>query len=170
MKKYKIKVWTQIPKVFKFETFANERARKDDYFNLYIFDSFDEMYNKVDNLEKDHVKRDYIARCYCTIKKTVLIDTDTGEEELLKYDPLCGNIYFVDGNLHFSTVSHECCHAVIGYFERKIKNPHKLFGEIKDENEIVPEPEYQVDIDELFCYMQQNLIEKINNIYISKHK
>lgn len=156
MEKYKIKMWKNIPKFLKFEDHANECARKDDYMNLYIFDTFEEMYDKVDKEEKQKIARDYMGRCYSFTQKQVYVDDETGEEEFIKWLPCCGNLYFVRECTYVDVVPHECSHAVVGYFNRKIKNHEKLF--MKNLEELDSESN---DLEELFCYMHGNIVSQV---------
>ena len=152
--KFKIYFWRNIPKEFK--SYGNSKSSKKDYMIVNIFNSYEEMYDYVDKREKQKVERDYSGRCYCI--DHVFENIETKEWE---YKPLCGDLYFVYDNMGGGTVSHECCHAVIGYFNRKIKDKQKLMEDIQ--NDVVYDD--CPDIEELFCYMQGNLVNQIYNHY-----
>lgn len=49
MKKFKVKIWKNIPK--EVSNLGNDISSDKDYMWVYVFDSYDEMYNTVDKLE-----------------------------------------------------------------------------------------------------------------------
>ena len=157
MKKFKVYFWKNIPKEIR--SMGNEKSSKNDYMIVNIFDSYEEMYNYVDKREKHKVERNYAARSYCI--NHVYLNLETKEE---KYTPLCGDLYFMVDNMGGSIVSHECCHAVIGYFLRKIKDKSKLMQDIsKNSNDDCEE------LEELFCYMLGSLVNQIYNYYFDEY-
>ena len=158
MKKFKIYFWKNIPKEIR--SVGNEKSSKNDYMIVNIFETYEEMYNYVDKREKHKVERNYAARSYCL--SHVYLNLETKEE---KYTPLCGDLYFMVDNMGGSIVSHECCHAVIGYFNRKIKNKNNLFVDIPDD--LIYED--CLDIEELFCYMLGGLVNQIYNYYFNEY-
>lgn len=154
MDKFKVYLWKNIPSPIRKS--GNEKSSFKDYMIVNVFNNYEEMYNYVDKREKHKVDRDYVSRCYCI--DHVYENLITGER---KYTPLCGDLYFVKDYMGGATVSHECCHAVIGYFNRKIKNKNNLFEDIPDD--LIYED--CLDIEELFCYMQGSLVNQIYNYY-----
>ncbi len=160
-----VKIWTNIPKQFK--NYMGKVADKNDYFRVYIFDTKENMYDYVDKVEKKKIERDYAGRCLSFVRYFVEDKTNK-----IYYSNKCGNIYFVRGRLGGSVVSHECGHAVIGYFNRRIENYKEIFEDsvredYKEYCDGIDVQEANIkDYDELFCYMLGELVGKIyNEIY-----
>lgn len=156
MKRFKVKIWKNIP--YGILGFGNDISSDKDYMWVYVFDSYDEMYDTVDRLEKCKIKRDYSGRCFCFTR--IFVEEESKERT---YDSLCGYIYFVKENMGGATVSHECSHATIGYFNRKIKEYNNIFEKFDDRNE-----KYYDDChehEELFCYILGSLVNQVYNYY-----
>ena len=174
MIKGRIKVWKGIPKFLKIEELRNKEARKDDYYRLWVCDNEEEMYNLVDKVEKNKIERNYIGRCYCETKRYYLIDTETKEMEYVKTSPYCGDIFLVKDSIYQDVISHETAHAVLGYFNRKIKKPEKLIYRKKIEKQEINCDNYKEinkrdaeesdNYEELFCYMVGNIANEIAHI------
>lgn len=74
-------------------------------------------------------------------------------------------MYFVKENMGGGVVSHECSHATIGYFNRKIEEYNKIFEIFDDTDE-----KYYDDCHEhaeLFCYILGSLVNQVYNYYYS---
>lgn len=159
MKKFKIKMWKWINP--RFRSLVNERYHKDNYMNVYVLDNYDEMYDFVDKIEKQKEKRNYGGRCLTYYR--YFIDLETKET---RPSPLCGNIYFVKDNMGVGAVTHECSHATIGYFNRRIKDYKKIFDDTLNYDISIPnEIDDSCDIEELFCYILDGLIRQVYNYY-----
>lgn len=146
MQKFKVYFWKYMPKSMFKDIRAKHKNRLNDYMNIYICDTFEEMYDLTDKLEKEKQERDYGARTWCIDKNSY--DIETGE--FVKTNPQCGHIIFNKKYFYMDVISHECTHAVIGYFNRKLKEYRDIFADIdKEGNEI----NGNVGNEELFCYM-----------------
>lgn len=159
MIKFKVKMWKWINPRFK--SSVNEKYHKNDYMNIYVFDTYDEMYDFVDKYEKNKIERNYRGRCFTFYN--YFINNIT---EVKRTAPLCGNIYFVKENMGAGTVTHECSHATIGYFNRRIKDYKKIFDDTLNYDTSIPnEYDDSCDTEELFCYMLDSLVRQIYNYY-----
>lgn len=158
MQKFKIYFWKHLPKGYFKEIKENHKDRLKDYMNVYICDSIDEMYDLTDKLEKNKVKRDYGARTWCYSKN--YYDIETGG--YIKTSPLCGHIVFTKEYFYMDSITHEVAHAVIGYFNRKLKDCQNIFTKVDEVGNILEEevPD-DVDLEELFCYMTGNMADQI---------
>jgi len=162
MQKYKVYFWKYLPKQYFKEIKERYKDRRKDYMNIYICDSFEEMYNLSDKLEKKKLERDYAARTWCYNKN--YWDIETGE--YVKTSPLCGHIVFNKEYFYISSITHESTHAVIGYFNRKLRDCQKIFTKCDNvgnilEEEISPDS----DLEELFSYMLGNIADQIAQGY-----
>ena len=159
-------MWYKVPRWIKRKEYTNERYNARDYMNVYFFDSYEEMYESVDKLEGEKIERDYTARCYSVLQRYVITDDETGEEEFTdRYSPNCGNMYFVIDKLGMNTVSHECLHATLGYFSRKIKNPKNIIDTDYDVDSVETKKSDCEDMEELVCYMHGGLVEQVFSLY-----
>ncbi len=158
MQKFKVYFWKCLPKRYFKEIKERYRDRKNDYMNIYICDNREEMYKLTDKLEGRAIERNYGARTTCYDRK--YHDVETGE--VIKTSPLCGEIVFDKEHFYTNTIAHESTHAVIGYYNRKLKDCQDIFtrtnelGDILDEE--VPSEE---DLEELFAYMVGNISDQI---------
>lgn len=156
MKKYKVYFWHRIPrKIFK-PIKEKYKARLKDYMNIYVCENFDEMYNLCDKLEKTELKRDYAGRTYCFSKNFYVIETG----EYVKTSPCCGYIALNEKYFWMDSITHESTHAVIGYFNRKLKDYQNVFVEMDKDGNILSGVEDELN-EELFCYMVGNLADQI---------
>lgn len=164
MEIFKVRMWKDIPKFLKERHLENNRYKKGDYMKVYLFDSFDEMYDEVDRIENTKLERNYCGRCLCFTKDYVDKEGNT-----VKYSPYCGDLYFVKGEMAIATVVHEINHAVIGYFNRKIENYCFIF----DGNTGLGKPitsDRSIYYEELFCYMSGTLINQICDYVVAKNE
>lgn len=147
-----------MPKKYFKEIKEKYKDRMRDYMNVYVCETLEEMYELTDKLEKSKVEREYAGRTWCYNRN--FYDIETGE--YVKTSPLCGHIVFNKEYFYQDAISHETTHAVIGYFNRKLKDCQNIFtkvdeyGNILDE-EVAPEE----DLEELFCYMVGNIADEI---------
>ena len=150
MQKFKVYFWKHLPKGYFKEVREKYKDRKNDYMNVYICDNRDEMYELEDKLEGKPVERDYGARTWCYSKNWY--DIETGK--YVKTSPLCGHIVFTRDYFYMDSITHEVGHAVIGYFNRKLRDCQGIFTRC-DEIGNVLDKEYRPedDLEELFCYM-----------------
>lgn len=153
MKRFKVYFWRRVPVQIFREIKRENKERLRDYMNVYVCDNFKEMYDLNDKLEGVDTPRDYAARTLSYDKKWY--DNESGE--FTKYSPCSGYMVFNEEYLPVNTISHECCHAVIGYFARKLKGYKEIFDEIEND-EVVSEDSLN---EELFAYMQGSLVEQI---------
>ena len=157
MQKFKVYFWKHLPKKIFDNIKAKYKDRLRDYMNVYICDTFDEMYDLPDQLEKKPQKRDYGGRTWCINKNFYEIKTG----KFIKTSPCCGHIILNKKYYFMDTISHESTHAVIGYFSRKLKEYKHIFTEIDEEGNIL-EGGDECDInEELFCYMIGNIGDQI---------
>lgn len=148
MQKFKVYFWKYLPpKMFK-DIKIKYKDRLKDYMNVYICDTFEEMYELTNKLEKENIEKDYGGRTYCLDKNYYDIETN----KYVKTAPYCGNIMLNKDYFYMDSVSHESTHAVIGYFNRKLKDYQNIFSDIDGDNE------------ELFCYMVGNIGNQIINL------
>ena len=157
MKKFKIYFWKRIPNVLFKEIKEEYRDRRRDYMNVYFCSDYDEMYRLGDKLdrrwEQELEEHNYGARTFCHDK--IFIDSDTGE--MVGISPQCGEMIFNDEYFSNNIISHECCHAVIGYFSRKLEKNKEVFTEVVN-HELVKD---NMVNEELMCYMIGSLVEQI---------
>ena len=160
MQKFKVYFWNRIPKSYFKEIKEKYKNRKNDYMNVYVCEDREEMYNLTDKLENSKIERDYAGRTWCYNKNWY--EEENGERKYIKTSPLCGHIVFCKEYFYQDAVAHETTRAVIGYFNRKLKDCQNIFtkvdeyGNILDE-EVAPEE----DLEELFCYMVGNISDQI---------
>lgn len=158
MQKFKIYFWKYIPKGYFKEIREKHKARKNDYMNIYVCDNREEMYNLADKLEGNKLERDYAGRTWSYDRN--YYDIKTGE--YVKTSPCCGHIVFNKEDFYMNSITHEVGHAVIGYFNRKLRDCQGIFTKIDDEGNIL-DSEYipEKDLEELFCYMLGNMADQI---------
>lgn len=157
MQKFKVYFWKYLPKQLFKDIKQEYKDRLKDYMNVYICDTFEEMYRLENKLEKQYVEEDYGARTWCYTKN--YWDIQSGK--YIKTSPLCGHMIFNKEYYYISSISHESTHAVIGYFSRKLKEYKHIFTEIDEEGNIL-EGGNECDInEELFCYMVGNIGDQI---------
>lgn len=161
MIKFKVYFWKYLPKGYFKEIKSKYKDRLGDYMNVYICDTFEEMYNLADKMEKTKLERNYAARTLCFTRN--FYEYATGK--YIKTGPLCGYIYFNQENFYMDAITHECSHAVIGYFGRKLKDCQDFFVKTDEYGCLLdcPENEYieSEDKEELFCYMLGNIADQI---------
>lgn len=162
MKKFKVYFWKGLPrKLFK-EIKEKYKDRKKDYMNIYVCDSFEEMYRLANKLEKCYLDEDYGARTMCYTKK--FYEFATGK--YIKTSPCRGYIVFNKDYFYMDAITHESTHAVIGYFSRQLKDEsQEVFTEVDDMGNILSD---NLEIEELFCYMVGNLSDQIVGGYNGK--
>lgn len=158
MKTFRIYFWKDIKDDEMFKNIVKKnKKRLNDYLTVMIFDEYEEMYNKVDEIEKDcdnieKNSRDYAGRTLICRKQ--LYEDD--KPEIWDYSKAQGFIFLRDGGkLTFNTVSHEVAHAVIGYMGAYFKNKLKLSS--YDDND----KEKYILYEELFCYITGSLNNQI---------
>lgn len=163
MKQFRVYYWKNIKEeeIFK-EIVKENKDRTNDYLTVWVFDNYEEMYAKVNEIEKDmdfpngnsNNNNDYDGRTLMCRKQ--LYD-DAKPEELWGYSKAQGFIYLCDENkkLSFNTISHEVAHAVIGYIGAYFKD--KFTFRAYDEND----SKYDILYEELFCYMTGSLNDQI---------
>jgi len=155
VQKFKVYFWKWLPsKIFK-DIKTKYRNRLNDYMNVYICEDFKEMYDIVDKVEKQKQERDYAGRTFCIDKNCYEVETG----KFVKTYPCCGYMYFNKNHFYMDTISHESTHAVIGYFNRKLKDMQNIFTLIENEK-IINEDETDLN-EELFCYMVGNIGDQI---------
>lgn len=154
MQKFKVYFWKHLPKQLFKDIKIKYKDRLKDYMNIYVCETFEEMYNLTDKLEDKSQERNYGGRTLCIDKN--YYDIETGN--YVKTGPCCGHIIFNKEYFFMDTISHESSHAVIGYFNRKLKKYRNIFADIdKDGNEI----NSSIESEELFCYMVGNIGDQI---------
>ena len=70
-----------------------------------------------------------------------------------------------------NVITHEVGHAIIGYFNRKLRDCQGIFTRCDEEGNILSEevpPE--CDLEELFCYMLGNMSDQIVCKYKEEQK
>ena len=137
------------------------KNRLRDYMNVYVCDTFEEMYRLENKLENTHVEEDYGTRTWCYSRKFYSFET----EEYVKTSPLCGHMIFNKEYFFMDTISHESAHAVIGYFARKLQEYKEIFDEIDENGNLINE---HLENEELFCYMVGNIADQIVGGYNDK--
>lgn len=160
MKKFKIYFWKRMPRGMFKEERKRYKNRLRDYMIVYICKDFKEMYELEDKLEKEELKRDYAARTYCYTKN--FWDIESGE--YVKTSPCCGHMVFNEEYFYMDSISHECGHAVIGYFTRKIVEMQDMYERIDEVGHLVSDKEESERCEikeELFCYMLGSLANQI---------
>ena len=159
MQSFRIYIWEDIKdnEMFKEIVEAN-KERLNDYINVMIFNTYEEMYKKVDKIEdgcENYVgdnKRDYLGRTLMCRQQ--LYEDDN--EEIWGYSHAQGFIFMCDEEgITFNTVSHEVGHAVLGYMGAYFKDNFKIktYEDRKEDRDILYE--------ELFCYMTGSLNNQI---------
>lgn len=162
MKKFRIYIWKDIKEdnMFK-EIVKNNKDRLNDYINVFVFDKYEDMYDKVEKIEsdiefpngKENRIDNYAGRTLMCRKQ---LYSDDNSNEIWNYSHAQGFIYLCDENnrLSFNTVSHEVGHAIIGYIGAYFKDKFKFnrYGESTDED---------ILYEELFCYMTGSLNDQI---------
>ena len=158
MQKYKVYFWKHIPRSYFKEIREKYKSRKNDYMNIYVCETREEMYDLTDKLEKNKVERDYAGRTWCYSKN--YYDVTTGE--YVKTSSCCGHIVFTKEYFYMDAITHESTHAVIGYYNRKLKDCQKIFTKCDERGNLLePEVEDKDDLEELFCYMVGNIADQI---------
>lgn len=158
MQKFKVYFWKHLPKGYFKEIKNNHKNRLKDYMNVYICDNYKEMYDLTDKLEKSKVERDYGARTWCYSRNFYEVDTN----KYIKTSPLCGHIVFNKEYFYMDSITHEVGHAVIGYFNRKLKDCQNIFTKVDELGNLLEEEvSDDVDLEELFCYMIGNMADQI---------
>ena len=158
MQKFKIYFWKGIPKNYFKEIKERYKDRKKDYMNIYICDNREEMYELTDKLEGKPIERDYAARTLCYSKNWYDIENN----EYIKTTNLCGHIIFDKEYFYMDAIAHETGHAVIGYFNRKLRDCQNIFTKCDEKGNVLDkeiEPEH--DLEELFCYMIGSIANQI---------
>lgn len=162
MKKCKVKFWKNLDPEFR--AYMTRRARLDDYINVYLFDTHEEMYAFCEAHEHRKTNEDYSGRTFMFLK--VVRDE---EDNIVSFAPLNGYIALTKENISASIITHEVSHAVLGYFERKLENPWRLIDEgvvksaMNTDLNISTgfiETNY-ISYEELFSYMAGNLTDEI---------
>lgn len=158
MQKFKVYFWKDLPKGYFKEIKDKHKDRLKDYMNVYVCNNYKEMYDLTDKLEKNKVERDYSARTWCYNRNFYEIDTN----KYIKTSPLCGHIVFNKEYFYMDSITHEVGHAIIGYFNRKLKDCQNIFTKVDELGNILEEevPD-DVDLEELFCYMIGNIANQI---------
>lgn len=160
MIKFKVYFWKGMPRGMFKEYRKKYKDRQKDYMQVYVCKDFKEMYDLTDKLEGEELKRDYGARTYCYSKNFYSIE----EHKYIKTSPCCGHIVFNEEYFYIDSISHESCHAVIGYVSRKLKELQSMFIQTDDIGVICEEKEDEIEKDlkeELFCYMLGSLTNQI---------
>lgn len=154
-KKFRVYLWKYINKEMFKDIIEKYKDRINDYVTVMIYEKYEDMYNKVDEIEENKIERNYVGRTY--MYRLPLIDE---EEKVIGYGKSCGFIHLCDENkeLSYETVSHEVAHCVIGYFSRFLYKDNPI-------KEMPSEYDGEAsDYEELFCYMTGN----INNAILIK--
>lgn len=153
-KAFRVYIWEYIDKNMFKDIIEKYKDRIDDYVTVMIYEKYEDMYNKVDEIEEEKQERNYIGRTYMFRQRL-----EDEEGEFKGYGKKCGFIHLCDENkeLTYEAVSHEVAHCVIGYFSRYLykDNPIK---EISEEHN-----GFASDYEELFCYMTGNINNTILN-------
>lgn len=163
MKRKRIYVWKDIDKISFLDKYREKyKERQKDYYTLYIFDKYEEMY-KFCKKKDGYKETNYGARTYTYIS----VSADEKEEIL----PDSGRIYLCEeNNPGDRTVAHEVSHAVIGYFNRKIDNFNEIFTPRLDDKGRLDLDKENEDLEELFAYMVGNMTDQIATFYIDKYE
>lgn len=154
MQKYKVYFWKYMPRNMFKEIKQRYKNRLNDYMNVYVCEEYKEMYDLVDKIEKEKQERDYGAKTWCIDKNYYEIETNL----YVKTSSCCGYMYFNKKQFFMDTISHESTHAVIGYFNRKLKDYRTVFADIDKTGE---EINGNIQNEELFCYMVGNIGNQI---------
>lgn len=158
MFKLKAYFWKEVYKDYRFiDGFV---CNKDDYIEVYIFKDKKEMWAESQKItSKDFTEayeEGFSGKCY-TFNK-IRENTVTGN--ISKHDNCLGYIFLNLETFHAGTIAHECGHAVIRYFNSRIKRHNDLF--IAD---TYADPIPEAPLQETFCYMLGSLVNQINNYY-----
>lgn len=162
MIKFQVYMWKGQPRGYFKEIRGKYKDRLRDYMNVYICDTFEEMYDLSDKLENTKLERNYGARTLSYTKN--FYDIESGE--YVKTSPCSGHIIFNKEYFYMDSICHESSHAVIGYFARRLKEEKNIFEEFdllgnlqeaEEESNIMD----VVDNEELFCYMLGSISNQI---------
>ena len=162
MEKIKLKFWNGIDPEFR--AFMTSRARLDDYINVYLFDTYEEMYKFCNTHEHRKTSEDYSGRTFMFLK--VVRDEDNN---IVSFAPLNGFIALTKEKIDAGIIAHEITHAVLGYFERKLDNPHGLIDDsvvasVQNDKLKIPLGFIEtndISYEELFCYMTGNFNKSV---------
>lgn len=97
------------------------------FYNVYIFDSFDKMYDYCDKLTTEKISRNYQGLCHGWER----IKTDKSNN-IIETHPDIGFIALHKNFLGAGVIAHECTHASTYYFKRYVDS--KDIYEDADEN------------------------------------
>lgn len=160
MEKFRIYIWRDIKKDEMFKEIVEEnKERINDYFTVLIFNTHEEMYKRVKEIESNmdfpngqNLLEEFTGR-------TLLCRQELHEDdkpEIIGYSKAQGFIYLCDEDgLTYNTISHEVGHAVLGYMGAYFKDKFKITSYIEkfDEQNLLYE--------ELFCYITGSLNNQI---------
>lgn len=161
MEKFNVYFWKNMPRGMFKEIREKNKDRLKDYMKVYICEDFEEMYELVDKIECDNLERDYAGRTLCYNRNLYSVE----DNSFIKTSPCCGHIVLNKKYFYMDSVSHECTHAVIGYFSRKLKDLTNIFTKVDEIGNIIDDEDYCEDYEELFCYMVGGISDQI----VSKH-
>lgn len=156
MIKGKVYLWRHLPDSLFKELKKKYKVRKNDYYNVYVLPTREEMYEFVDKKEKGPLERDYNARTLCFYNN--YYDNETNE--LVKTGNIHGYMYFNEPNLTFNAIAHECTHAVLGYIGREMPDILKYIREY-DYNDLTNDA---IVSEEIMAYMIGNMSNDIISI------
>ena len=158
MQKYRVYFWKYLPKKYFIDIKEKYKNRKNDYMNIYVCDTKEEMYELENKLEGKHIEEDYVARTWCYSKNWY----DSESNTYIKTSSLCGHIVFNKEYFFMNAITHESTHAVIGYFNRKLRDCQKIFTKCNNKGDILEiDVPPENDLEELFCYMIGNIADQI---------
>lgn len=156
MIKGKVYLWKHLPDCIFKELKKKYKVRKNDYYNVYILPTREEMYDFVDKKEKTALERDYNARTLCFYNNYY----DAKTNELVKTGNIHGYMYFNEEYLTFNAIAHECTHAVLGYIGRELPDILKFIREY-DYNELTNDAFVS---EEILAYMIGDMSDDIIGI------
>lgn len=145
MLKGKVYLWHHLPDCLFKDLKEKYKIRKNDYYQVFVFDTRKEMYDFVDKKEKKTLERDYNARTLCFYNNYYSVETN----ELVKTGNIHGYLFFNEEHLTFDAISHEATHAVLGYIGRELPEVLKFIRKFKY-NDLSSDA---IIYEELVCYM-----------------
>lgn len=156
MLKGKVYLWRHLPDCLFKDLKKRYKARKNDYYNVFILPTREEMYEFVEKKEKKTLERDYNARTLCFYNNYYNNETN----KLVKTGNIHGYMYFNEPNLTFNAIAHECTHAVLGYIGREMPEILKYIREY-DYNDLTNDA---IVSEELMAYMIGDMSNDIISI------
>lgn len=156
MIKFKINMWKYVPSEYSF--IDGSFTRKDDYMDIYIFDTRKEMYAFG---EDNGITQGETFRALCFTCSNVTRDEVT--DNFKCFENYCGCLLFNKKDLGAGTIAHECSHAVLSYFNRRIENYKGVFVDDINSRENENKTLTSGVLNESYCYMIGSIVRQINH-------